>query len=72
MFEHIHRLLPEEDKERLRELRHLMDEKTEVLFQLAAQQVLRGWLIFHVPVACSTMFLLSLHIIEMLYYYGAP
>jgi hypothetical protein len=72
MFDHISRLLSEDDKERLGALRHLLDEKNEVLFQMASQRLLRGWLIFHVPVAVGTIFLLGLHIIEMYYFYGAP
>ncbi len=72
MFEHISRLLSEEDNARLNELRSLLDQKNEVLFQTASQRMLRGWLVFHVPVAVATIFLLGVHIIEMYYFYGAP
>ena len=72
MFDHMDRLLSPEDQKRLEELRRLLNQKDETLFQIAAQKVLRGWVIVHVPFAIATILLLALHIIAMLYYYGAP
>ncbi|MEO6326999.1 MAG: hypothetical protein ABIT01_13860 [Thermoanaerobaculia bacterium] len=67
-FARITQFLPEEEKEKLADLKTIFIEKLELDAQYSVQRALRGWLVLHVPPAAILIGLTVIHICSFLLY----
>lgn len=67
-FDHLKRLLDEDDARRLEEIRTLVRAKFEMDAHYTLQKVLRGWLYLHVPPVVLLAALVAFHVFAVLYY----
>lgn len=67
-FEHLHDVLPEDEQEKLDELREMYQTKLEIDAHYTLQKVLRWWLYLHVPISIIVLVLLGFHIFTVLYW----
>ena len=67
-LQHLHELLPGDDRERLEELEDLVRSKLDLDVHYTLQQALRGWLWLHVPPAIVLWVLVLVHVLTVLYY----
>ena len=57
------RYLNDAERKFASQLRELATKKDDLDYQYALQITLKGWLLFHVPLAYSTVLLMLLHIV---------
>jgi hypothetical protein len=62
------RVTPEQQRDRIDNLRVIVTEKAELDVHLSLQRALRAWLILHVPPAMMLLALLAVHIFAVLYF----
>ena len=67
-FDHLKRLLDEDDARHLEEIRALVRAKFEMDAHYTLQKVLRGWLYLHVPPVVLLATLVAFHVFAVLYY----
>ena len=67
-FDHLRRLLDEDDARRLDDLRVLVRTKFEMDAHYTLQKALRWWLCLHVPPAVLLAVLVVFHVFAVLYY----
>lgn len=67
-FNHLSKMLAEEDKKKLEQLRAYYKTKLELDAHYTLQKALRWWLYLHVPASLLLLLLLALHVYAILYY----
>ena len=58
----------ETDRQRITDLRAIVNEKAELDVHLSLQRALRAWLVLHVPASLALLGLLAVHIFAALYF----
>ncbi|HSR51225.1 MAG TPA: hypothetical protein VLV83_10385 [Acidobacteriota bacterium] len=67
-FDHLSRVVGEQERAHIEELRRIYRAKLELDAQYSVQRLLRGWLVIHGPLSLALLALLLLHILSIGYY----